>query len=106
MSPAPSSPKARALDPKNPEVSQHIDDLAILSGTRARRDDRDRHLRAGDSAHPNPGKQSFHLKTSEQEILRRVLDAYGIGMVADDSLGRRPSASMPMTWTLPRPRTW
>ncbi len=27
------------------------------------------------------------MKSSEQEILRRVLDAYGIRMVADDSLG-------------------
>ena len=36
---------------------------------------------------PTPGRHSFHLKSSEQEILRRVLDAYGIRMVADDSLG-------------------
>ena len=35
---------------------------------------------------PKPGKQSFHFRSTEQEVLRRVLDAYGIRMVDDGSL--------------------
>jgi tetratricopeptide (TPR) repeat protein len=79
--------QALALDPKNPVVSQHIEDLAILSGT-ARADDNITATMAPPiELTPTPGRHSFHLKSSEQEILRRVLDGYGIRMVADDSLG-------------------
>jgi general secretion pathway protein D len=80
--------EALALDPKNPVVSQHIDDLASLSGTAPADDDNITATIAPPiELAPTPGKHSFHLKSSEQEILRRVLDAYGIRMVADDSLG-------------------
>ncbi len=80
--------EALTLDPKNPVVSQHIDDLASLSGTALAGDDNITATIAPPiELTPTPGKHSFHLKSSEQEILRRVLDAYGIRIVADDSLG-------------------
>jgi hypothetical protein len=97
--------EALALDPKNPEVSQHIDDLANLASPRRRTAFLTATFAPAIELTPKPGKQSFHFKSTEQEVLRRVLDAYGLRMVADDSLARRPFASTPMTWTMPRPRT-
>jgi general secretion pathway protein D len=79
--------QALALDPKNPVVSQHIEDLAILAGTPPADDNITATIAPPIELTPTPGRHSFHLKSSEQEILRRVLDAYGIRMVADDSLG-------------------
>ena len=81
--------EALALDPKNPEASQHIDDLAKLAGTKPPDDTLSATLAPAIELTPNPGKQSFHLKSSEQEVLRRVLDAYGIRAVADDSLATK-----------------
>jgi general secretion pathway protein D len=79
--------QALALDPKNPVVSQHSNDLANLAGTAPADDNITATLAPPIELTATPGRHSFHLKSSEQEILRRVLDAYGIRMVADDSLG-------------------
>lgn len=80
--------EALALDPKNLEVSQHINDLANLSGADPQDDSVSATFAPAIVLTPKPGIQSFHLKNTEQEILRRVLTAYGIGVTADDSLGR------------------
>jgi general secretion pathway protein D len=79
--------EALALDPKNPEVSQHVDDLANLTSTPAPVDTITATMAPAIELTPKQEKHSFHLKSSEQEILRRVLEAYGITMVSDDSLG-------------------
>jgi type II secretory pathway component GspD/PulD (secretin) len=81
--------QALALDPKNPEVSQHIDDLANLAGTAPPEDTLTATLAPPIELAPKPGKQSFHLKSSEQEVLRRVLEAYGLSVVTDDSLSTK-----------------
>jgi hypothetical protein len=81
--------EALALDPKNPEVSQHIDDLANLAGTKPPDDTLTATLAPPIELAPKPGKQSFHLKSSEQEVLRRVLEAYGLSVVTDDSLATK-----------------
>lgn len=81
--------QALALDPKNPEVSQHIDDLANLAGTKPPDDAITATLAPPIELSPKPGKQSFHLKSSEQEVLRRVLEAYGLRVVTDDSLSTK-----------------
>jgi type II secretory pathway component GspD/PulD (secretin) len=81
--------EALALDPKNPEVSQHIDDLANPAGTKPPDDTLTATLAPPIELTPKPGKQSFHLKSSEQEVLRRVLEAYGLRVVADDSLATK-----------------
>ncbi len=81
--------EALALDPKNLEVSQHIDDLANLAGAGPQDDSISATFAPAVVLAPKPGKQSFHFKGTEQEVLRRVLTAYGIGVTADDSLGRQ-----------------
>ncbi len=78
--------EALALDPKNPEVSQHIYDLAKLESTASPDDSLNATFAPPIQLTPKPGKQSFHFRSTEQEVLRRVLDAYGIRMVDDGSL--------------------
>ena len=77
--------QALALDPKNPEVAQHIDDsgkppqdclpIAVTAT-----------LAPAIELAPKPGKQSFHFRGTEQDVLRRVIEAYGLRMVDDGSL--------------------
>jgi general secretion pathway protein D len=78
--------EALALDPKNPEVSQHVDDLANLASPPPPPDTLSATIAPAIELTPAPGKHSFHLKSTEQEVLRRVLEAYGIRMTTDDSL--------------------
>ena len=78
--------EALALDPKNPEVSQHIYDLAHLASTASPDDSLNATFAPAIELTPKPGKQSFHIKSTPQELLRRVLDAYGLRMVDDGSL--------------------
>jgi general secretion pathway protein D len=77
---------ALKLDPSNPEVSQHIHDLANLGVDTPQDDAVSVAIAPPIELEPKPGKQSFHLKSTEQEVLRRVLEAYGLRLVADDSL--------------------
>jgi general secretion pathway protein D len=79
--------EALALDPKNPIVSQHIEDLANLTGTPTPEDALSATLAPPIELTPKAGNQSFHLKGTEPEVLRKVLEAYGLRMVADSSLG-------------------
>jgi general secretion pathway protein D len=78
--------EALALDPKNPEVAQHIEDLANRSSPPPE-DTPTATFAPAVELTPKPGKQSFHFKTTEQEALRRVLEAYGLKMTDDGSLG-------------------
>jgi general secretion pathway protein D len=78
--------EALALDPKNPEVSQHIYDLAKLESTASPEGSLNATFAPAIELTPKPGKQSFHFRSTEQEVLRRVLDAYGLRMVDDGSL--------------------
>jgi general secretion pathway protein D len=79
--------EALALDPKNSMVSQHIDDLASLQATPPPADTVSTTLAPPIVLAPSAGKRSFHFKSTEQEVLRRVLEAYGMRLVADASLG-------------------
>jgi general secretion pathway protein D len=78
--------EALALDPKNEEVSQHIEDLANLSSTPLPADSVTATLAPAIELKPKPGNQSFHFKGTEEEVLRRVMQAYGIGTMVDGSL--------------------
>ena len=80
--------QALEMDPKNPEVAQHIDDLANLN--------QERRPIASSPPWPRPSNsrrsralQSFHFRSTEQEVLRRVVEAYGLKMVDDGSLATK-----------------
>ncbi len=78
--------EARGLDPKNPNVAQHIDSLALAESAHTPEDGLLAGLAPPIELTPLPGVHSFHIKSTEQEILRRVLEPYGIRVVTDDSL--------------------
>jgi tetratricopeptide (TPR) repeat protein len=79
--------QAQALDPKNQEVAQHIDDLANLAGLPP--DTVTASFAPAIELTPKPGNQSFHFRSTEQEVLRRVIEAYGLRMVDDGSLASK-----------------
>ena len=78
--------EAMALDPKNPIVTQHVNDLADLYNA-GMPDNVDATLAPPIELTPRPGKQSFHFKTTGQDVLKRVAEAYGLKLVDDGSLG-------------------
>ncbi len=78
--------EALALDPKNLEVSQHIFNLANVASPASADGRLNPAYAPAIALDPKPGKQSFHIRSTEQEVLRRVLDAYGLRMVDDGTL--------------------
>lgn len=81
--------EALALDPKNSEVSQHVYDLAKLASTASPDGSLNATFAPPIELSPKPGKQSFHFRSTEQEVLRRVLEAYGLRVVDDGSLASK-----------------
>ncbi|HWT66139.1 MAG TPA: hypothetical protein VN151_08490, partial [Terracidiphilus sp.] len=81
--------RARSLDPKNPQVTQHVNELAddvvqaqtapLYAGTGDR-------LGEAPRLTPKPGTQSFHLKVDARTLLQRVYQDYGIRAVMDQSV--------------------
>ncbi|GGH10000.1 hypothetical protein GCM10011586_28150 [Silvibacterium dinghuense] len=83
--------QAFRLDPRNPMLVQHLDDI-----TRAAAPDpvalypEDTTLAPPVVFAPADKKQSFHLRTTGQELLRQVLTAYGITPTFDSSVKNLP----------------
>jgi general secretion pathway protein D len=83
--------EALELDPKNPIVAQHVEELVEHNIAINRSEDAETAEQGVDAAGPivlTPAniKQSFHLKGTPQEILRQVLSAYQITPVVDSSV--------------------
>lgn len=83
--------EAYHLDPHNPIVTQHMNELAstTVAGEPALRTDADA-TAAPIEFRPKPGRISFHLHTDERSVIRQVLSAYGIQATVDDSVLARP----------------
>ncbi len=79
--------QAFLLDPKSPMVAQHMDEIA---GPAAPDVDppSGEEIKAGPPIQlaPSPGRHSFHLHTSANDMLRQVLSAYGITPAFDSSV--------------------
>jgi general secretion pathway protein D len=81
--------RARELDPKNPEVAEHLYQLG---------DDAARGVPQGlyhktaseiGEAEPllsAPGVRSFHLRASQHQVIQEVFKAYGVTVMLDDSV--------------------
>lgn len=78
--------EAMKIDPRNPIVAQHADELATshVAGEPVLQQ---QGLAAPIELKPKPGRQSFHIEASEREIARQVLQAFGIQPTIDDSVG-------------------
>ncbi|MFT4114188.1 hypothetical protein [Silvibacterium sp.] len=83
--------EAFRLDPRNPMLVQHLDDI-----TRAAAPDpvqlypEDTTLAPPVEFAPSDRKQSFHVRTTGQALIRQVLTAYGITPTFDASVKNQP----------------
>lgn len=80
--------EALRIDPADPVIRQHAEELAsdIVAGEPA--------IRAATAAPPielqaKPIRLSFHLRSTERNLISQVLPAYGIQPTLDDSVGVR-----------------
>lgn len=75
--------QALAIDPQDPEIAQHLDDLTSstvpLNGAMAT-------IAPEIELAPTPGKQSFHFRGTQRDVIQRVLAAYGLSVTFDDSV--------------------
>lgn len=83
--------EARQLDPENTMVKERIDSGAL---SRVFRPEIEPWMRSGPALAgpitlaPNASMQSFHLHSDSQNVIRQVLESYGIRAVFDDSATR------------------
>ncbi len=79
--------EAAALDPKNPMVRQHVDELAHESISPAATLSPQRDDAAGPvELAPTPGKHSYHLTAQADLILHQVFVDFGINLSVDKSV--------------------
>lgn len=80
---------AAQIDPQDPAVAQHLDELADFAASEAPRD------RLQPPAPPlggpvqlvaKPGLRSFHVRTSQRQLIQNVFRSYGIDANLDDSV--------------------
>jgi general secretion pathway protein D len=79
--------EALVLDPKNPVIAQHVEELAndqkmVIDQADTKGVDAEGPIELT----PANVKKSFHLKGTQQEILRQVLSAYQLTPVMDSSV--------------------
>jgi general secretion pathway protein D len=75
------------LDPKNPMIAQHIDEIAEAAAPEhVELYPEDKSLSPPIELAPAPQPHSFHLNTSASEVLRQVLTAYGINPTIDSTV--------------------
>jgi len=80
--------EAYKLDPKNPIIAQHVEDLAEAARMDIERvDEQGVEAEGPIELTPVNAKKSFHIRGTQQEILRQVLSAYQITAVMDSSVG-------------------
>jgi len=82
--------RARELDPDNPQLAQHLNELAgdALAGAVAPLyDNTGERLGSIPRLEPNPSLQSFHVKMDRRQLIQKVYKAYGIDAVMDQSVG-------------------
>jgi general secretion pathway protein D len=78
--------EAYELDPANPMVAQHAQELAADVGAAAPAVKTGDALAGPTELTPKDGRHSFHLHTNQRDIIRQVMAAYGIQPVLDDSV--------------------
>jgi Flp pilus assembly secretin CpaC len=82
--------EASRIDPDNAMVEQHAGELAEDAEAAAPAASPEENLSAPIRLQPHPERHSFHLHTSQRDLIRQVLTAYGIQPTFDDSVGSRP----------------
>ena len=81
--------RARALDPKNPEVTQHLyemADQAIPASSGSFYGDPAEQASSSPILEPNAGVQSFHERLDRRQLIEKIFKAYGITPSVDQSV--------------------
>lgn len=82
--------EAYELDPANPQVEEHAEELAAdVSATAPVVKAKDK-LEGPTELTPKDGPHSFHLHTNRRDIIRQVMTAYGIQATIDDTVAQQP----------------
>ncbi|HEU4982826.1 MAG TPA: hypothetical protein VFT88_09095 [Acidobacteriaceae bacterium] len=75
------------LDPKNPMIAQHMDEIAAdAAQPEPTLHPQDESIGPPVELVPDKGAHSFHLRTSGGELIKQVLSAYGITPTIDSSV--------------------
>jgi type II secretory pathway component GspD/PulD (secretin) len=86
--------RARELDPKNPQISQHLNELgddALRGQTVPLYEQTAETAGEGAILAPTPGVHSFHLRGDRRTLVQQVFKAYGIEVTVDESLRASPA---------------
>lgn len=86
--------RARALDPANVEVNQHLDELAddaARSQPQAMYEQGGSSLAGPVQLEPASGAHSFHLRADCEQIITQVFRAYGLTAMLDSSVHPLPT---------------
>jgi len=81
--------RAIALDPKNAEASQHLDELAVDAARSQTGELYERgagNLAAEPQLLPSPARHTFHQRGFARSLIEQVFQAYGIKAMVDDSV--------------------
>jgi general secretion pathway protein D len=80
--------EAYSVDPSSPVAAQHMDELASITvaGEPAERSEAVA-VAPPIELQPKPGLRSFHIRSSQRNLISQVLPAYGIQPTLDDSVG-------------------
>lgn len=96
--------QAQAIDPTNPLVLQHLDQLAeetkgvqvgapanVAMGIQSPNGSEEESLADGPiRLEPKPGKESFHLRGNSRQVVKDVFRGYGVDASVHDSVQSRP----------------
>jgi len=81
--------RARSLDPTNPQVAEHVNELAVAAeGEQSRPLYEESAGTVGEvpALEPSATLQSFHLKLDRRSVIQQVYKAYGIDATLDQSV--------------------
>lgn len=81
--------RALVLDPSNPQVHEHLRELgddALLGQQQGLYDQTGARIGVAESLAPAADRRSFHLRTSQRQIIQQVFKAYGLDVTIDDSV--------------------
>lgn len=81
--------QALLLDPNNPEITQHLGGLGLLSAGGTPGSGITARIAPPIQLRPTQGRQSFHMRATVGQVVRKVLSAYGIDPTIDDSVARK-----------------
>ena len=85
--------RAAALDPKNPQVAQHLTEIADETVARRAKpiyESEAESLASAPELSPMPGTHSFHLRADRRQLIQTVYRSYGIEASVDQSVSGAP----------------